>query len=357
MRLVRWIIILSSIAYWYSLFSMDEPLSFQHSKKRALPTEILQEEAWKELPLEQLHTYPSTAKSLRTLSEEDVYNTISYITSIGTQSEKLEDALAKVNKLLAEFPEINTIEHFKTISKTLTKQFLRPQTSWLYIAAKLNYPPTIQTFSLLATDKHSKQHEKYSAIEKSIELNDIPTLQAMLNNQNFKKLFAKTKRDSHDFILTNLARKNNMPILKLFLEAGANPDAQFMGRSLLQNAIPHLSMIGMLIEKGARAGINETFIELIKTPVKRDPLYIPVLSALIKVGASLNPSPDKPSPLISAAAVGDWVLFKWLILQGANPKNPLRQKGVLTSAEQIIKNPTVSIPNKSDFIDILEGKK
>lgn len=350
MRILRWIIILSSIAYWYSIFAMEGP-----SKKRPLEPnqEITKEESeyiWPELPLEQFYLEPPR----KDLSQEEIVEAVSNIITLVDYSPSIAKAIERANNLLLKFPEIKSDNGLIDITKKIGAKF---KISWLYVATKIQSgSETNPLIYYLNTTKYLPS-DKFKAIETSIKLNDLHALQSLLHKEDFKNLFKQHNYGKHDVILADLAKEKNFEALKILLDAGANPNSIYMDKVLLQNAFPNLKILSMLIEKGARNKGQCVFLSLLGADplIKSNSAYYPTLLTFIRSGAQVNW--PEPHPLIIAASKGDVTLFKWLLDQGADPLAHIKWENKDTTPKALLMFPIVNFPNKQAILDLINKPK
>lgn len=350
MRILRWFLIFSSIAYWYSVFSMEKPLS-QKKRSAEISTQILEEEAginWQNLPIKQFYTGPNIS-ALRVLSEQEIAQAVSNIITIANHAPDIQNAIDRVNKRFEDFPEISPLIYGPEIAKALAKQF---KTHWLYVAALLRHAPTEDTLISYLDPSDSVPSEKLKAVKASLQLNDMNALYNMLKNRSYKQLFTRVNFGAHDVILSDLAKEGKINALKLLLSAGANINSSYMDRSLLKNAYPNLAMLSMLVEHGVYLDREDIFIRLLGTAddsIKNNKLYYPTLSAFIKAKpiphGKLTSNDPNFNPLIIAVKAGNLKLFKWLLAQKEISNYLIGQ------AKIFITSPYIQITNKQLFLD------
>lgn len=350
MRIIRWFLIFSSIAYWYSVFSMENP-AFNKKRSAEIPTQILEEEAginWQNLPINQCHTSPDTS-ALRQLSEQEVAEAVSNIIIIANHAPNVQSSITRVNEQLIKFPEINPLVYGPEIAQALAKRF---KAHWLYVATQLKFTHNQEPLLHYLNPDDAVASEKFKAVKESIKFNDLNALYTLIKNKSYKQLFARANYGPQDVILADLAKGGKINALKLLLSAGANVNSTYMDRSLLKNAYPNLAMLSMLVEHGVHRDKEDIFLQLLSTTnatIKNDKLYYPTLSTFIKAKRipqkSLESTAPNFNPLIIAVKAGNVELFKWLLAQKEIPSYEIGE------ARLFITSPSLQIPNKQLFLD------
>ncbi|AFV11438.1 copper amine oxidase-like protein [Thermacetogenium phaeum DSM 12270] len=135
--------------------------------------------------------------------------------------------------------------------------------------------------------------------------------------------------------LLQFVKDNNEVMVRVFLESGADPNAQVQGITALMLAVSNnnTSIVKLLLESGADPNIKSDFGETSATPlaVASGTGNIEVVNALLSAGADPNIRDDKfgVTALILAAANGHKAVVEALLKAGADPN--IRDKSGYTA--------------------------
>lgn len=348
MRLLRWIVILSSIAYWYSIFAMEAPLGKRGYKEETFWDElanleglpVAKKEKFEELPLLELSGPTGLTKA----------DEMAIITRV-TKESSIKNAINILNKLLAESDKAQS-SNIETIARAVAHKF---GTNYLYILSKLTTPVVKNIFdqSLSTITGINFKDDVKQALKSSVAYDDSLSLLRMLSNP----FFALALHDTPNYkeqLLASAIDHSKTSAAKTLLEQGAKVTVKFEGKFPIERAkySPHL------IELLEYYDPSNVFTRLIKqnTPQNSTPEYYRKLQTLLDQKALINLESAEINPLLGAASTGNIQLVEWLLAHGANPNLPIYRGNTQTTPRKILQS-GMAYPNKQAILDILNKSK
>lgn len=341
MRLLRWIVILSSIAYWYSIFAMEPPLGKRPYEQEGTFWQQLDE-------LSELEMTPAAKKEkfeeLPLLELTGLTNTEELaIINKATKESTIKGSINVFDKLVFEKANSSNIE---TIARAIAKKF---GTSYLYVLSKATAPLAKNIFdhSLLIISGPNFKDDAKQALKSGIAYNDYNSLLKMLTNHFFISAF----KDDANFTqeLLNFATTNKKDrAVQAILDYKAN-----QMKSIAPRSAPQTSTRPFNQEEAIG-----TFIKLLRSePEKTKYLtYYGQLRKLIVAGVPLNPIQADINPLLNAASTGNVPLVRWLLINGANPDAAIVKFQEHTTPRKVLESAT-SFPNKQAILELLKQTK
>lgn len=356
MRLLRWIIILSSIAYWYSIFAMDAPgLGKRPYEDAAFALLNLEEEynLWQQTvdPEEHITKKERFEKlPLVDLLASSKAN-IKHIVMQSTKESTINKAISVADKLLIESEAVNTFS-IESIAKAIANKFT---TSYLYVIAKLTAPIAKHLFenSLTTIPEENLKMAAFQALKSGIAYNDYSALLRMLSNTFFVSVLSDDPKYKEQLLAFAIDNKKTSAV-KALLEKGANATITFEGKLPIERA----KFSPDIIELIKFYNPSNTFFRLIKqnTPKNSTPVYYQKLQTLLDLKATINPEEAEINPLLNAASTGNVELVKWLLDHGANPDLRVMKGHEFITPRKVLQGP-IPYPNKTQILELLTKPK
>lgn len=337
MRLLRWIVILSSIAYWYSIFSM-QPLG-----KRPLEP---QGTFWEQL--EELDKLPtpetefgelsqSTQSTKRSKQKEEEKTDETIIIFQATREPTISNAIKAMDKLIAEY-SFQDYGAIQSIAQRIASKF---STNYLYVLSKTTNPKLNKLFNDFLSTMPLTKDVIEKALRAAIAYNDYDAVSKMLSNKFFVSELQKDKT-----ILDQLS--------KFAFEHKKEQALKAIRDMHNDQKFPVVPLPSLTTKPVPGKNKTDIFVNLLKSDYKITESYYARLQELLKEGVLLNPERAEINPLLISASLGKVDVTKWLLSKGANPDSRITKDATWTTPRAVLE--TRNYPHKKEILELLHSQ-